>query len=444
MSIVLVIDDEPKIRTLLSRLIQSEGFEVIESADAKSAIKKIANHDIDVVFCDVKLPDADGVELTKKIKTDYPFTEVIVLTAYGNISDGVRATKNGAFDYITKGDDNERIIPLLYRASEKAQLQKRIRDLERHIGDKYSFRSIIGTSHVISDAIALAQKVAPNDTVVLLTGETGTGKEVFAGAIHTASKRAGKNYVALNCSTFSKDMLESELFGHRQGAFTGAVKDKKGLLEEANGGTLFLDEIGEIPLELQAKLLRVIETGEFFKLGDSKPTTVNFRLIAATNRDLKKESDEHRFRADLYYRLNVFEIHLPPLRERVKDIKPLATYFVEYFCAKTNKPVMTMSKEYVHSLECYQWAGNIRELKNIVERSVILNDTDELIPEYLPYDFQHPVRSDATLSAFDLASVERLHIQKVLQYTNGNKTEAARLLNIGLTTLYRKIEEFNL
>ncbi len=444
MSIVLVIDDEPKIRTLLSRLIQSEGFEVIESADAKSALKKIANNDIDVVFCDVKLPDADGVELTKKIKTDYPFTEIIVLTAYGNISDGVRATKNGAFDYITKGDDNERIIPLLYRASEKAHLQKRIRDLERHIGDKYSFSSIIGASHAISDAITLAQKVAPNDTIVLLTGETGTGKEVFAGAIHTASKRTGKSYVALNCSTFSKDMLESELFGHRQGAFTGAIKDKKGLLEEANGGTLFLDEIGEIPLELQAKLLRVIETGEFFKLGDSKPTTVNFRLIAATNRDLKKESDEHRFRADLYYRLNVFEIHLPPLRERVKDIKQLATYFVEYFCAKTNKPVMTMSKEYVHSLECYQWAGNIRELKNIVERSVILNDTDELTPEYLPYDFQNSVRSDATLSAFDLASVERLHIQKVLQYTNGNKTEAARLLNIGLTTLYRKIEEFNL
>ncbi|MBI3259180.1 MAG: sigma-54-dependent Fis family transcriptional regulator [Ignavibacteriae bacterium] len=444
MNTVLVIDDEPKIRTLLSRLIQSEGFEVIESADAKSALKKIANHDIDVVFCDAKLPDADGVELTKKIKTDYPFTEVIVLTAFGNISDGVRATKNGAFDYITKGDDNERIIPLLYRATDKAHLQKRIRDLERHIGDKYSFHSIIGTSHAISDAITLAQKVAPNDTIVLLTGETGTGKEVFAGAIHTASKRVGKNYVALNCSTFGKDMLESELFGHRQGAFTGAVKDKKGLLEEANGGTLFLDEIGEIPLELQAKLLRVIETGEFFKLGDSKPTTVNFRLIAATNRDLKKESDDHRFRADLYYRLNVFEIHLPPLRERQKDIKPLSVYFVEYFCAKTNKPMMVMTKEYVHCLESYKWAGNIRELKNIVERSVILNDTNELTPKYLPPDLQHPVQPDTILSAFDLASVERLHIQKVLQYTNGNKTEAARLLNIGLTTLYRKIEEFNL
>lgn len=444
MNTVLVIDDEPKIRTLLSRLIQSEGFEVVEAADAKSALKKISNHDIDVVFCDVKLPDADGVELTRKIKQEYPLTEVILLTAYGNIADGVLATKNGAFDYITKGDDNDRIIPLLYRAVEKAHLQKRIRDLERHIGEKYSFRSIIGTSNAITDAILLAQKVAPNDTIVLLTGETGTGKEVFAGAIHTASKRAARNYVALNCSTFSKDMLESELFGHRQGAFTGAIKDKKGLLEEANGGTLFLDEIGEIPLELQAKLLRVIETGEFYKIGDTKPLTVDFRLIAATNRDLKKESDAHRFRSDLYYRLNVFEIHLPPLRERLKDIKPLAVYFTEYFCAKTKKPIMKMSKEYVQCLEHYQWAGNIRELKNIVERSVILNDSNELTPACLPPDLQQKIQPDTTLSAFDLSSIERLHIQKVLNYTNGNKTEAARLLNIGLTTLYRKIEEFNL
>jgi DNA-binding NtrC family response regulator len=443
MSIVLVIDDEPKIRTLLSRLIQSEGFEVLEAADAKTALKKIANNDVDVVFCDVKLPDADGVELTKKLKLEYPLTEIIVLTAFSNIPDGVLATKNGAFDYITKGDDNDRILPLLYRAIEKVYLQKRIRDLERHIGETYSFRSIIGTSQAITDAITLAQKVAPSDAIVLLTGETGTGKEVFAGAIHAASKRAGKNYVAVNCSTFSKEMLESELFGHRQGAFTGAIKDKKGLLEEAHNGTLFLDEIGEIPLELQAKLLRVIETGEFFKLGDTRTTTVNFRLIAATNRDLKKESDEHRFRSDLYYRLNVFQIHLPALCERLKDCKPLAVYFVEYFCAKAKKPIMNISKEYLLCLESYSWPGNIRELKNIIERSVILNDTQELTIDSLPQELLRSPQTETVLSAFDLSSVERLHIQKVLHYTNGNKTEAARLLNIGLTTLYRKIEEYH-
>ncbi len=442
---ILIIDDEEKLRSLFGRIIKSEGFEVFEAADCKSGLKRMEHESVDVVLCDVKLPDGNGVELTNIIKARHPLTEVILLTAYGNIPDGVQAIKNGAFDYIVKGDDNEKIIPLLYRAIEKVQLQKRVKELEKRVGEKFSFDSIIGNSKAIQQAIELARKIAPNDITVLLTGETGTGKEVFAQAIHQSSCRAGKSFVALNCSTFSKEIIESELFGHKQGAFTGAIKDKKGLLEQANGGTLFLDEIGEMPLELQAKWLRVLETGEFIKLGDTEPIKVNFRLIAATNKDLKTESEEHRFRLDLYFRLNIFQIHLPPLRERRKDIEELAAFFVQQFSSKTNKKLLNISKEYLQKLELYQWPGNIRELKNVIERSVILSNGDTLTDSLLPYEMQHQQpNTNGTLSAFSMASIEKLHIQKVLNYSKGNKAEAARLLEIGIATLYRKMEEYGL
>jgi two-component system NtrC family response regulator len=442
---ILIIDDEEKLRHLFGRIIKSEGFEVSEAGDCKTALKKLEHNEIDAVLCDVKLPDGSGLELIDKIKAQSPLTEIILLTAYGNIPDGVKAIKHGAFDYITKGDDNEKILPLLYRAIEKAQLQKRVKELEKRVGEKFSFQSVIGKSKSILEAVEIAKKVAPNDTTVLLTGETGTGKEVFAQAIHQASRRAGKPFVALNCSTFGREIIESQLFGYKQGAFTGATTDKKGLLEEANGGTLFLDEIGEMPLELQSKLLRVLETNEFIKLGDTKTTKVSFRLIAATNRDLKKESEEKHFRLDLYYRLNVFQIQLPPLRERVKDIEPLVFFFVEQFSAKTNKKNLTISREYIETLEKYKWPGNIRELKNIIERSVILSEGDTLSQFVLPYELQHqPTKSDGTISAFAMSSIEKLHIQKVLNYAKGNKAETARLLEIGIATLYRKMEEYNL
>lgn len=445
MRTVLIIDDEEKLRTLLARIIESEGFEVVEAGDCRSGLKKLEQFAIDVVLSDVKLPDGNGVDLLPKIKSAHPLVEVILLTAYGNINDGVQAMKNGAFDYIVKGDDNEKIIPLLHRAIEKVQLQKKVQDLEKRVGEKFSFDAIIGKSKAIQQAIDLARKVAPIDTTVLLTGETGTGKEVFAQGIHQASSRAGKSFVTLNCSTFSKDILESELFGYKQGAFTGAIKDKKGLIEEANGGTLLLDEIGEMPLELQAKLLRVLETSEFIKLGDTKPTKSNFRLIAATNRDLKQEYEANHFRSDLYFRLSVFGIHLPPLRERTKDIEPLTHYFMKQFSAKTNKRVEKIEEECLEKLENYEWVGNIRELKNIIERSVILADSNTLTADLLPFDIQQPRQQNkGTLSAFSMASVEKLHIQKVLNYTKGNKAETARLLEIGIATLYRKIEEYGL
>lgn len=445
MKTVLIIDDEGKLRSLLGRIIAAEGFEVLEASDAKSGLRLAENPDIDVILCDVKLPDGNGVMLVPMLKAKNPLAEIILLTAYGNIADGVQAMKAGAFDYLVKGDDNDKIIPLIGRATEKSQLHKKVKQLEKIVEQKYSFETIIGTSKAIQLAIDLARKVAPLETAILLTGETGTGKEVFAQAIHQASPRASKTIMALNCSTFGRENLESELFGYKQGAFTGANKDKKGLIEEANNGTLFLDEIGELPLELQAKLLRVLETHEFIKLGDTKPIKTNFRLIAATNRNLQIESEQKRFRSDLYYRLNVFQIQLPPLRERVKDIELLTHFFVTSFAAQTNKRNLVISPEFLHKVQLYHWPGNIRELKNVIERAVILSD-EVLLAETLPFEVQQsqPVARNTSLSAFSINSVEKLHIQKVLNYCKGNKAETARLLEIGIATLYRKLEEYSI
>ena len=443
--IVLIIDDEEKLSRLLCRIITLEGFIVFTAPSLKAGAKILQKENIDIILCDVKLTDGNGVDFVKQIKPEYPSTEIILLTAYGNIADGVQAMKNGAFDYIAKGDDNDKIIPLLNKAIEKVQLQKRIEQLEKQVGKRYSFKNILGTSASILEAIKLAKKVAPTNANVLLLGETGTGKEVFAQAIHNASGRAGKPFMALNCSSFSKELVESEIFGHKAGAFTGALKDKKGLIEEASSGTLFLDEIGEMSFELQSKLLRVIETSEFIKVGDTNTTKVDVRFIAATNRDLQQDVKESKFREDLFYRLNVFTISLPPLRERKKDITALAQYFLKIFSAKTNTAVETMSKEFLEHLQQHDWKGNTRELKNVMERAIILANGTELTLENLPLDLQATnFNSKNTLSAFDLASVEKLHIQRVLIHTKGNKTETARLLNIGLTTLYRKIEEYGL
>ena len=445
---VLIVDDEEKLRTLLAKIISLEGFDVVQAADCKSALKKADQNGIDIVLCDVKLPDGNGIELSKKLKEKIPSAEIILLTAYANIPDSVLAIKNGAFDYISKGDDNNKIIPLLYRALDKVNMSKQVQRLEKQVGAKFSFDKIIGNSKAMQAAIELAKKVSATDATVLLLGETGTGKEVFAQAIHQASNRHNRPFVEVNCSAFGKELLESEMFGHKAGAFTGAIKDTKGLFEEASTGTIFLDEIGEMSLELQAKLLRVLETGEFIKVGESKTTKVDVRIITATNRDIESEVKAGKFRNDLFYRLAVFQIKLPPLRERVIDIEPLAKHFANLFAAKTNTKPKSIDGDFVEALKMHQWNGNIRELKNVIERSVILSSSDTLAYDSLPYELQtnqlQKKQNGKTLSAFDLASAEKLHIQKVLNYTNGNKTEAARLLNIALTTLYRKLEDYKI
>ena len=439
---VLIIDDEEQLRSLLKRIIILEGFTVFEAGNLNSGLRLLDKEQVDVILCDVKLPDGSGVDFVKEIKPKFPLVEIILLTAYGNIHDGVQAMKNGAFDYIMKGDDNDKVIPLLYKAIEKVQLQKRIEQLEQQVGKRYGFENILGESLAIKEAISLAKKVAPTGATVLLLGETGTGKEIFAQAIHNGSKRSGKPFIALNCSAFSKDLLESEIFGHKTGAFTGATKDKRGLIEEANNGSLFLDEIGEMHSDLQTKLLRVLENHEFIKVGDTKTTKVDVRIIAATNLDLHKEIQEGKFREDLFYRLNGFTIQLPSLRERKEDIPLLANNFLKIYAEKTNKRITAMSKEFTHRLQQQEWKGNIRELKNVIERAVILADGLELRIEHLPLELQRNTYD--TSSTFDLANIERSHIQKVLHYTRGNKTKTAELLGIGLTTLYRKMEEYKI
>jgi two-component system NtrC family response regulator len=443
---LLIIDDEERLRNLLARILQLEGYEVVVASTGKEGLKKLQQENLPVVISDVKLPDYNGIDLTLQIKSTWPATEIIVLTAFGTINDGVKAIKSGAFDYITKGDDNEKIIPLVSKAMDKALLQYRVLELENKLNEKFGFDRLIGKSTAVTDVIKLAQKVALTDTTVLLLGETGTGKELFAEAIHQASHRHNKAFVAVNCSAFTKELLESELFGHKAGSFTGAVKDKKGLFEEANGGTIFLDEIGELDHELQAKLLRVLESQQFLKIGDTKPTQVNVRILAATNRNLQEEVSKEGFRSDLYYRLSVFQITLPALRDRKKDIKLLAEYFMNYFGLKVKKQFTGMTDKFIEKLEAYNWPGNIRELKNIIERAVILADEAVLDESLLPYEMQEPspVKAGNLLSAFDLASIEKLHIQRVLNHTHGNRAEAARLLNIGVATLYRKLKDYGL
>lgn len=437
---ILVIDDEDPIRNLLARMIELEGYKVWKASDCQSALKLLKAQPFDVVLCDVFLPDGNGVDFIREIKKHRPEAEVILLTAHGNIPDGVQAIKNGAFDYITKGDDNRKIIPTISRAVD--EVEKKKGKVAPPVS--YSFDSIIGSSNGLKQAVALARKVADTDVPVLLTGETGTGKEVFSHAIHYASPRSQYPIMAINCSAFSKDLLESELFGYKAGAFTGAMKDKPGLFEVANHGTVFLDEIGEMAFDLQARLLRVLETGEYIKVGDTKPTKVDVRIISATNRDLKKEIENGHFREDLYFRLSVFQIHLPPLRERKEDIEMLAETFLKRFSTKLKKEIKGMTSEVVDILKGAEWRGNIRELKNVMERSAIVCD-EEVTVQDLPIDLQCAgMDEEQGKEEFELAVIEQKHITKVLQYTRGNKTEAARLLKIGLATLYRIIEAYHI
>lgn len=437
---ILLIDDEEQLRKLLGRIIGLEGFAVAEAGSLKAATDWLRLHQADAVLCDVRLPDGNGVDFVKNIRQLQAGVPVILLTAYGNIADGVQAIKNGAFDYIVKGNDNDRIIPLLHQALEQVQQQRKsVADMtpERPVG----FETIAGSSAAIGQAREMARRIAGTDSTVLLLGETGTGKEVFAQAIHAGSKRVGKPFVAINCSAFSRELLESELFGHKAGAFTGAVKDKKGLIELAGGGTLFLDEIGEMQTDLQAKLLRVLENGEYIKVGDSRISKADVRIIAATNRSLQQQIEEGAFREDLFYRLNIFSIALPPLRERPDDIPALCNILLQQLKIKTGGRGGLLTPAALRLLQQYGWKGNIRELKNVLERALVLMDDGEIKPEHLPYEIQQAGNSQPGLS---LAAVEKMHIRKILAFTQGNKAKAARLLEIGLATLYRKMEEYQI
>ncbi|RYY58608.1 MAG: sigma-54-dependent Fis family transcriptional regulator [Chitinophagaceae bacterium] len=438
---ILIIDDEEQLRKLLTRIVGLEGFDTTSARNLKDARFILESQHISLVLCDVRLPDGNGVDFVREIKAISPQTEVILLTAFGNISDGVQAIKNGAFDYITKGNDNDRIIPLVNQAMDKYNGEKgaAVKVNKSATGD---FGSVIGDSLQIKNAVKLAERISPTNSTVLLLGETGTGKEVFANAIHANSQRKSHSFVAVNCSAFSRELLEGELFGHKAGAYTGAQKDKKGLIEVADGGTLFLDEIGELDIDLQAKLLRVLENGEFIKLGDVKVSHTNLRIIAATNRDLAKSVEQGKFREDLFYRLNIFTIELPSLRDRREDIPLLVDFFINRLQQKKEGARVTVGKDAMLLFSKYNWKGNVRELKNVIERALILADGPEILPEHLPYPIQQQdkIADDST----SLGAVEKRHIEKIMVFTNGNKAQAARLLQIGLATLYRKLEEYGL
>ena len=437
---ILIIDDETSIRTLLGRILELEGYEIFQAKDRATALNLLKKQSVHVILCDVFLPDGNGIRMVEELKAIAPASKIILLTAHGSISDGVQAIKNGAFDYIIKGDDNRKIIPLISRAIDEIKKESGKTPAKKEFN---GFASVMGNSQQMQEIVRMAKKAATTDICILLTGETGTGKEVFARSIHQYSSRKDKPFIAINCSAFSKELLESELFGHKAGSFTGAMKDKKGLFEEADGGTIFLDEIGEMEYGLQAKMLRVLESKEFIKVGDTKYTNVDVRIIAATNRDLKKEIENKQFREDLFFRLSVFQLQLPPLRERKEDIRDLAEFFMNNLAGKMGQKIVGFSSECMKIMEAYSWPGNIRELKNVVERALIVCD-DEVTAKDLPVDLRMESRTEHTDTEFDLASVEKTHIAKILAYTKGNKTEAAHLLKIGLTTLYRKIDEYGI
>ena len=444
MNKILLIDDEPTIRMLLSRILELEGYEVLKAKDRATALYILNKQEVQVVLCDVFLPDGNGVDMVQELQPLAPNAKIILLTAHGNIPDGVQAIKNGAFDYIVKGDDNRKIIPIVSRAMDAIAAEQKQQSKKKDVrANTVTFGNIVGKSPALAHVISQASKVAATDVAVLINGETGTGKELFAQAIHNASHRSAGAFLALNCSAFSRELLESELFGYKEGAFTGAVKDKRGLLEEANHGTVFLDEIGEMALELQSKLLRVLETGEFVKVGDTKTTRVDVRIISATNRNLKEEIANGRFREDLYFRLSVFRIELPPLRQRPEDILLLAQHFAERFSKQIGCPVPALSPDAKNLFLSYPWPGNVREMMNTMEHALIVCDS-EVTREDLPIDMLSDESSTQADDSLDLKSVERNHIIKVLHHTHGNKTETARLLKIGLTTLYRKIEEYGI
>ena len=440
---ILIIDDEEIIRELLTKLLGLEGYEVFQAKDGNEGLEKMKANDIQVVITDVRLPDINGIELLPKLKEINPLTEIIVLTAYGTIEDGVKAVKIGAFDYITKGDEDNKIVPIVKRAMEKVKLSKRVNQLEQKISGKYRFDNIIGNSNKIKSTIDLAKKVSASDISILLVGETGTGKEIFAQSIHYQSPRQKFPFVAVNCSAIPHDLLESEMFGYKAGAFTGAVKNKKGLFEEADGGTLFLDEIGEMEIGLQSKLLRVLESNSFIKSGDTKPTNVDVRIIAATNKKLEDAIKAQKFRSDLYYRISAIKIELPPLRERPEDIPLLAEHFINLYSRNIKKNISSIDNSFFETLKQYSFPGNTRELKNLIERVVLLADSDILSKENLPREifYENELRQN-NLTKLD--EVEKEHILKILAQADGNKTKAAEILGIGLTTLYRKLQGYGI
>ncbi len=443
---ILIIDDEPYLPHQFARFLKRHGYDIFTAVDGEAGLVELQKNTIDLVLLDLRLPRLSGLEILERIHATEQDLPVVILTAHGNVQTAVAAMKLGAADYLLKGFDLEELLLVVQRALEMSAMSRELRQLRNERRDNYHFSYIVGQSERMREVFDLVARVAPSDASVLIMGESGTGKEVVARAIHEQSHRAAGPFQALNCAAIASTILESELFGYEQYAFTDAKKQKRGLLELAEGGTLFLDEVGEMPVDMQAKLLRVLEMRSFFRLGGNKEVKINIRILAATNRDLEQAKLDGSFRADLYFRFAVLKITLPPLRERPRDILLFASRFIDDFNKLMGRNVRRMAPEAQHLLLAYHWPGNIRELKNVIERAMILSSSDEILPMHLPYEIvgargrrelspHDPweqwlnTRPGGSLSFEDVSARFEQHlISWSLETAQHNKTRAAELL----------------
>ncbi len=451
---ILIVDDEENMRHMLNAMLSRHGFTIISAADGTEAGRLVAEREFDFVLCDVRMPGITGLEFLQKNRDELQNTTVIMMSAYGSIDLAIECMKRGAYDFISKPFKTDEVILTLRKAEEREQLKRENRLLKNKLMQREDgFSNIVGESEALKKVLGIAEKVAQYDTSVLILGESGTGKELFARGIHRLSARGDKPFFAINCGSFPADLIESELFGHMRGSFTGAEKNKKGIFEEANGSTLFLDEIGELPLPMQVKLLRVLQEREVRRIGDSSLREIDVRILAATGRDLQREVCEGRFREDLFYRLNVLTLPLPPLRERVDDIPLLARHFIDKYNKKFGCTIQRFTPESKKEMLRYAWPGNVRELENVIQREVVLADTDVLHLENLgaagAVRYGASTGADSfTFSGYSIKEatreLESKLIKKALDKNNGNKSKAAIMLEMSYPTLLQKIKEYQL
>jgi len=437
---ILIVDDETIVRESLGSWFREEGYSVDVAASAREALEKLTIKDWDIFLLDIRMPGMDGLELQRKIKESHPDSTIIIMTAYASVETAVEAMKQGAYDYIVKPFDPDDLEHLVRNAIERKNLVSENIQLRSKIDEMNLFHEIVGKSSAMHRVLEQVAMVSTSDTTALIRGESGTGKELIARAIHANSPRRYLPIVVVNCGALSEGVLESELFGHEKGAFTGAHYRRKGKFEMADGGTLFLDEIGDINLKTQVDLLRVLEEKKITRVGGNAEIPVDFRLIAATNKNLEAMSAEGKFREDLYYRVNVFSIAIPPLRERREDIPPLAEHFLKRFAQSMNKPIAGIAVETMELMRGFDWPGNVRELQNAIERAVLVCKTKEIQPGDLPLQVSDS-RGSAT-NGKSLSDVERQHVKNVLEETGWNVYQAARLLEIDRVTLYNKIKKY--
>ncbi|MCL0086847.1 sigma-54 dependent transcriptional regulator [Thermodesulfovibrionales bacterium] len=448
---ILIVEDKEAMVDMLTRTFQADGFAVRPAYTVSDGVAALLQGGFDAVITDMRLPDGDGMEILKAVKRSFPLVPVVVITAFGSIKKAVEAVKGGAYDFITKPFDPEHLLLIIKRALEEKSIERENLVLKKEFSKFLEMPEIIGVSNKWNEIIKKVKRVATTKTTVLILGESGTGKEVIARAIHYMGPRASKSFVAINCAAISKDLIESELFGHEKGAFTGATEIKHGRFELADRGTVFLDEIGDMAMPLQSKLLRVLEESEFERVGGTKTIKVDLKIVAASNKDLKKEVSEGRFREDLLYRLDVFPIAIPPLRERRQDIIPLVRYFIPVLAREIGKNISSsVSPEVERILLAHEWRGNTRELRNAIERAVILCDGTTLLPEHFSFHRDGPYKKinlDAPLhevAAKAAKAAERVRIEDALKQASGNKTKTAEMLKVSYKTLLSKIKEYGI